>query len=82
MHINIDNTVIPKRESINFLGMILDDKLSWHAHANHIISKLNSSLFILSRVKHLLGTKNMVTLYYSLIYSHISYGLALWGNDP
>ena len=80
LDIKIDSTVIPAKETLKFLGMIVDNQLKWHNHVSYIQSKLNSSLFILNRVKHMLHSKHLVTLYYSLIYPYLSYGLVLWGD--
>ena len=43
-------------------------------------SKLSSELYALNKSKHTLELNHLNTLYYSLIHSHINYGLLLWGS--
>ena len=67
-------------EGCKFLGVYLDENLSWQNHINHISKKISKSLFIMRQVKHILNRKSMKTLYYSLIHPHITYCLLAWGN--
>ena len=53
-------------EGCKFLGMYLDENLSWQNHINHISYIISKSLFIMRQVKHILDRKSMKTLYYSL----------------
>ena len=41
---------------------------------------ISSALFSINQVKHILPKDCLRTLYYSLIHSHLSYGLLTWGN--
>ena len=47
---------------------------------SHVNSKVARSLFAIKQVKHFLPINSMKTLYHSLIHSHFSYGLLVWGN--
>ena len=38
------------------------------------------ALFSIKQVKHVLPIQCLKTLYYSLIHSHISYGIVIWGS--
>ena len=42
---------------------------------------MQSALFVMRRVKQILNTKLLKTLYYSLFYPYIYYGVTLWGNS-
>jgi hypothetical protein len=63
-----------------FLGIVIDDKLSWKAHLAQLRSKLSRGLYMLRRVRSLTSKKGLLSLYYSLIHSHLSYGSLLWGS--
>ena len=60
--------------------MHIDSKLEWHEHIKFIQNKLSSGLYAINKVKHLLSNSHLLTLYYSLIYPHIDYGITLWGS--
>ena len=61
-----------------FLGVYLDEYLSFDAHCTHICNKLSMSNFIINRAKNFLSTKALRTLYFSLIHPHILYCLPIY----
>ena len=69
-------------EYIQFLGITLDDKLSWNKHISMLCSKLSKSLYTLNKVKNILPKTSLRTLYFTLIHSQINYGILAWGNSP
>ena len=66
------------RDPTKFLGILLDVYLSYDAHCNLLCTKLSRSNYIINRVKNILPTKSLKTLYYSLIHPHILYGLPIY----
>jgi len=68
-------------KSFKFLGVHLDENLTWNCHISHIHNKISQSLFVINRVKNFLPITALHNLYHSLIHSHINYGLQLWGNS-
>ena len=75
----IHNDHADKNErTYKFLGILLDEYLSFDAHCNLLCSKLSRSNFIINRVKNILPSKTLKTLYYSLIHPHILYGLPIY----
>ena len=67
-------------ESIRFLGLHLDEHLTWTKHIAAITSKIAKSLFAINRVKYALPHYVLKTLYFSLVQSHLQYGIQAWGN--
>ena len=49
-----------------FLGVHLDEYLSFNAHCTTICNKLSTANFIINRAKNFLNTKSLKTLYFSL----------------
>ena len=78
--IYINNTPIPKVKETRFLGIIIDDKLSWSSHINYLHKKLNASIGIISRIRHSIPKEHHKTIYHSLFESHINYGITVWGG--
>ena len=62
------------------LGVTLDDGLTWSAHVTHLCNKISKNIFVLRRLKRVLSTQTLLNVYYALIFSHISYGIVLWGR--
>ena len=67
--------------SVKFLGIHLDETLTWNNHIKFIKGKMSSALFALNQSKKFLPTNILLTLYHSLIGCHLNYGLIIWGNS-
>ncbi len=79
--IKIVNTVIEKVPDFNFLGLILNENLSWKSHCDKISNSISKSLGILNALKHILLEEIKVMLYNSMIASHINYCILAWGYE-
>ena len=81
-NINIKQIGNKKDEkSTKFLGIHLDENLSWKCHIDSICKKINGSLYAINKAKFTLLSASLKTLYYALIHSHIMYGILAWGNS-
>ena len=78
--IKIGKEIIERKDTVKFLGMYIDLKLEWHDHIKYVKNKITSSLYAMRKVKHILATDHLLTLYYSLVYPYIDYGITLWGT--
>ena len=67
-------------KSTKFLGIYIDESLSWRHHVNHINNKISRALYAIKQVKHFLPIESLHTLYFAFIQPHISYGILAWGN--
>ena len=79
--LKLDNIDIENVDKFNFLGVYINQNLTWFDHINAIGKKVARSIGILSRLKFFLPYKILILIYNSLILSHFSYGLLLWGYD-
>jgi hypothetical protein len=77
--LKLDNTIINRVKCVKFLGLLIDENLNWHEHIDSCRSKISGGLYALNKIKHILSTYNMRTLYHSLIYPYLTYGTLLWG---
>uniref|UniRef100_A0A671WE94 Reverse transcriptase domain-containing protein n=1 Tax=Sparus aurata TaxID=8175 RepID=A0A671WE94_SPAAU len=66
----INDTEIERVNEITFLGVLLQNKLSWKPHINHIKAKLCKSLAIISKVKELLHEK--MYIFYTVPWSFLT----------
>ena len=60
-----------------FLGVIIDENLSWKQHMLEILSKIQGNLSIVRKISCFLNTKSIIQIFHSLILSHIRYGITL-----
>ena len=62
-----------EEKSIKFLGIYIDESLSWRHHVNYINNKISRALYAINEVKHFLHVPNesLHTLYFAFIQPHI-----------
>ena len=73
-----DKSVELCNRTYKLLGLYLDEHLSFDHHCDYIRSKISQSNFIISRAKHFLPQKCLVTLYYALVHPHLLYCLPVY----
>ena len=65
--------------SAKFLGVWIDNNLNWNEHLKQLVLKLKRNLGLLRNSKKFLPKHGMKMLYYAQFYSHLSYGISIWG---
>ena len=78
--LNINGSIIQERTESKFLGVILDNKLTWHAHIKHISSKISKSVAILRMLRDTFPKHILKTLYLTLVYPYFNYCNLIWGS--
>ena len=80
VRVTIGEQVIERRLSGKFLGMTLDDKLTFKEHINTIKGKVSKLVGLLFKLKTVFPLEVLNKLYYSLIYPHLTYCILAWGS--
>ena len=71
-----------KIPAIKYLGVYIDPKLKFDYHLTQISNKISKAIYSLRRSKHLLNSKSLLTLYYSLVHCHLNYANEVWSCVP
>jgi len=80
---NYQGNCIKSSSNTKFLGLTIDDSLSWKAHVDQIVSKLNTACFVIRTIQAIMSLETLRTVYFAYIHSVISYGIIfLGGNKP
>ena len=66
--------------STKFLGVTIDNELSWGPHIVNLTKKLNCQAGALNRIKSDVPQKYYKDLYHTLFESHLSYCISVWGG--
>ena len=72
------NTPLEKVTEVRFLGLIVDQNLSWKSHMNYLLTKIRCGFSIVCKIKPFLNQISLQHLYHSLICSHIQYCIINW----
>ena len=70
---------VTKAKHVKFFVLLLDENLSWKHHLSELSKKSARKCGIFFKVRHLLPTNVLVSLYYSLFASFLQYGIVVWG---
>ena len=76
----VNNVKIDMVEKTKFLGVIIDQYLSFQLHINYIKGKIARGIGILYKCKNFFNDKTRLTLYNAFIYPYFTYCLPIWGN--
>ena len=78
--LKLDGTTLYESPKIRYLGLIMDERLTWKHHITELSKKLNKSIGIIFKMKKLCPQRVLMSLYYSLVHSYLNYGACVWGN--
>jgi len=76
----LDSNRISNNLHTKFLGLIVDNTLSWKSHMDHLINKLSTACYVIRSVK-LCANTNIIMIYHSLFHAVMTYGIIFWGNS-
>ena len=66
---------------MKFLSLLLDENLNCRYHLSKLSKKLTRTCGIFFKIRHLLPTNALVSVYHSLFASFLQYGIIVWGLD-
>ena len=77
--LKIDNTEIERKDALKFLGILIDENLSWKKHIKTLESKLSCAIGLMYRSRNFLDLNARKLLNFSFVHSHLSYANLTWG---
>ena len=85
INLNIGNSdgsfhLLERKKCIKYLGVMIDESLTWKYHIAYICSRISRNTGIISKLRHYLSIQQLKQLYYNLIYPYISYSILAWGS--
>ena len=79
MSLKLGNNEIERTKVARFLGVLVDDKLSWEHHIKAVRNKMARYIGTIFRIKHMLPMKCRILTFNSLVMSHINFCSLIWG---
>ncbi len=67
-------------QSYKFVGLQIDEKLSWKHHMKAVSRKVSNGLRALVQCKKVLPTSVKKLMYNGIVKPHLEYGIVLWGS--
>ena len=76
----IDGKRLIPIHSVKYLGVLLDEHMSWNKQIYQTKLKLNRAIGIISKLRSHANVNPLRMTYYSLVQSHLQYVIQLWGQ--
>ena len=78
--IAVNNESILISNSTKYLGITIDQELSWKDHVQELCNGLKGMFSVFYNIRAYLTIDHVKTIYYALIYSRVKYGLSVYGT--
>lgn len=79
--VTVNGTLVKCVDSTKFLGVHIDSNMRWQTHIDAVCKKINSGYYAILQLKSSLEIKQLINVYYALVYSAFSYNIIIWGNS-
>ena len=77
----VNNINILMSSSTKYLGVFLDEELNWKIHVSHVTNGLRMLFPVFYNIRKYLSIIQVQTIYYTLVYSKIKYGILMYGTS-
>jgi len=79
--IGFNNNFITNSSYTKFLGVTMDNNLSWNNHIDLLMKKLSTACYIIRNAKTYMSTSSLKMIYHAFFHSSMGYGIIFWGNS-
>ena len=76
----MDGEALVEVNKSKFLGVIIDNKLSWKDHISFVWRKVTRGIGVIIKARKVLHSESMICLYNSFIYPYMIYCNQVWGS--
>ena len=74
------DSIITATNEIQYLGVIIDNKITWIPHITYVKNKVSKGIGIIYKAPKYLKRNTLINLYHSYIYPYLIYCIEAWGN--
>ena len=78
--LQLNSNVIERESSLKFLGVILDEHLTWEKHMQLVENKVSKNVGVLYKASKLINSKCLPSIYFSFIHSYINHANIAWAS--
>ena len=81
LKIRLNGKRLHETDSVKYLGIQIDKRLTWKQQIYHVALKLNKANAMLSKLRHVLDIKTLRSVYYAIFESHLCYASLVWAQN-
>ena len=76
--IKLGDVKLTPTDNVKYLGLHIDQNLSCDVQTNQLSKKLSKANGILAKLRHFAPKETLISVYYSIFYSHLQYDYPVW----
>ena len=80
IEVNLNGGPIKRVQQVKYLGITVDENLTWSEQYKNLKGKIKSALSSLQKLKNILPQSKLDQVYKALLESHLRYSDELWGS--
>lgn len=80
INIHHNGTKIEQVSCVKFLGLWIDNDLTWQTHIDTVCNKLNQYSYALYKLSKIVDQSVLLTAYHAYVSSTLRYAVIYWGN--
>ena len=77
LHLIDADQTLSVTDTIQFLGLHLDNHLSWKSHTSVLVRKLSSVCYVMRKLSNILNIVTLRIVYFAYFQSRVNYGIFL-----
>ena len=78
--VQVGDMMIKRVTKVKYLGLVVDENLSWDEHVEYISKTISRNIGIIKRMRSILPHELLTTLYMTLVEPHFRYCDIVWGQ--
>lgn len=82
LKLSVDGTMITQVEETKLLGVIIDSRLQWSKHIEHIVSVMGRELSVIRRCANYIPQHLLPVVIKTVVLSHLQYCPMVWSSAP
>ena len=78
-YLKISGNRIYSSQFVKYLGVLLDEHLTWKNHVSSVAKKLQRANGMLAKIRHYVPLNSLLNVYHAIFSSHMRYACQVWG---
>ena len=76
----VNDYEIRRVRKVKYLGLIVDENLTWEEHIHYICGKIKRGVGVLKQIRNFIPKDSLLMLYQTLVEPYYRYCSIVWGN--
>ena len=80
-HLKLNGKQLYPTDLVKYLGIIIDNNLTWHYQMNNVVAKVNRANVMLPKIRDFVNFNTLKSIYHAIFESYSNYFLLGWARN-